>query len=103
MNVDKSNTLYYDVVIKWLNIYYYSSNIDKAHTLYYNVVTKWSNIITSTVNLPIVVSKLPVAYYYNTHTTIKFTKLNRGSNQTRIARVIKVYCMLPVYYYYYYY
>ena len=40
MSVDKSNALYYDIVAKWLNIYYYSSNLDKQHTLYYNVVIK---------------------------------------------------------------
>ena len=51
MSVDKSNALYYDIVTKWLNICYYSSNVDKQHTLYYNVVIKAYFIITLTVNI----------------------------------------------------
>ena len=33
-SVDKSNTKYYDVVIKWLNITTLTVGIDKRYTLY---------------------------------------------------------------------
>ena len=39
-SVDKSNTKYYDVVIKWLNIVTLIVKIDKICSLYYNVVIK---------------------------------------------------------------
>ena len=47
-SVDKSNTKYYDVVIKWLNVTTLILNIDKTYTLYYNLV----------------LSTLPISYYY---------------------------------------
>ena len=50
-SVGKSNTKYYDVVIKWLNIATLIVNIDKIHTLYYNLVVKSYFAITSTVNI----------------------------------------------------
>ena len=40
-SVDKSNTKYYDVVIKWLNITTLIVNIYKTHTLYCDVAIKW--------------------------------------------------------------
>ncbi len=49
INEDKSNTKYYDVVIKWLNITTLRANMYKRHTLYYNVVIKWLNVTTLTV------------------------------------------------------
>ena len=39
-SVDKSNTKYYDVVIKWLNVTTLILNIDKTYTLYRDVVIK---------------------------------------------------------------
>ena len=50
-NVDKSNTKYYDVVIKWLNVSTLTVSIDKRYTLYRDVVIKWLNIVTLTVNI----------------------------------------------------
>ena len=47
-SVDKSNTKYYDVVIKWLNITTSATNIDKTYTLYRDVVIKWLNVVTLT-------------------------------------------------------
>ena len=38
---DKSNTKYYDVVIKWLNVATLTVGIDKRYTLYYSVAIKW--------------------------------------------------------------
>ena len=49
-SVDKSNTKYYDVVIKWVNITTSIVSIDKRYTLYRDVVIKWSNVTTLTVN-----------------------------------------------------
>ena len=46
-SVDKSNTKYYDVVIKWVNITTSAVNIYKIHTLYYNLVIKWLNVTTN--------------------------------------------------------
>ena len=40
-SVDKSNTKYYDVVIKWLNITTLTVGIDKRYTLYRDVAIKW--------------------------------------------------------------
>ena len=40
-SVDKSNTKYYDVVIKWLNVTTLIVNIYKTHTLYCDVAIKW--------------------------------------------------------------
>ena len=40
MSVDKSNTKYYDVGIKWLNVTTLTVSIDKTYTLYYSVVIK---------------------------------------------------------------
>ena len=37
-SVDKSNTKYYDVVIKWLNVTTLRVSIDKRYTLYRDVV-----------------------------------------------------------------
>ncbi len=48
-NIGKSNTKYYDVVIKWLNIITLRVNMYKRHTLYYNAVTKGLNTTTATV------------------------------------------------------
>ena len=45
-SVDKSNTKYYDVVIKWLNVTTLILNIDKTYTLYYSLVIKSYFIIT---------------------------------------------------------
>ena len=45
-SVDKSNTKYYDVVIKWVNITTSIVNIDKRYTLYCNLVIKSYFIIT---------------------------------------------------------
>ena len=39
-SVDKSNTKYYDVVIKWLNFTTSATNIDKRYTKYYYLVIK---------------------------------------------------------------
>ena len=50
-SVDKSNTKYYDVVIKWVNITTSAVNIDKRYTLYRDVAIKWLNIVTLTVNI----------------------------------------------------
>ena len=50
-SVDKSNTKYYDVVIKWLDIITSAVNIYKTYTLYCDVVIKWLNIVTLTVNI----------------------------------------------------
>ena len=50
-SVDKSNTKYYDVVIKWLNIITLTVNIDKIYTLHYDVVIKLLSIATLTVNI----------------------------------------------------
>ena len=50
-SVDKSNTKYYDVVIKWVNITTSIVNIDKICSLYYNVAIKWLNIVTLAVNI----------------------------------------------------
>ena len=50
-SVDKSNTKYYDVVIKWVNITTSIVSIDKRYTLYRDVVIKWLNIATLTVNI----------------------------------------------------
>ena len=50
-SVDKSNTKYYDVVIKWLNIVTLIVKIDKICSLYYNVAIKWLNIVTLAVNI----------------------------------------------------
>ena len=41
-SVDKSNTKYYDVDIKWLDITTSAVNIYKTYTLYCAVVIKWS-------------------------------------------------------------
>ena len=43
---NKSNTKYYDVVIKWLNVTTLILNIDKTYTLYRDVVIKSYFIIT---------------------------------------------------------
>ena len=48
---DKSNTKYYDVVIKWLNVTTLILNIDKTYTLYRDVAIKWLNVVTLTVNI----------------------------------------------------
>ena len=40
-SVDKSNTKYYDVVIKWVNITTSIVSIDKRYTLYRDVAIKW--------------------------------------------------------------
>ena len=48
MSVDKSNTKYYDVVIKWLNVTTLILNIYKTYTLYRDVVIK-SYFITTLV------------------------------------------------------
>ena len=45
-SVDKSNTKYYDVVIKWVNITTLVISIDKTYTLYRDVVIKSYFIIT---------------------------------------------------------
>ena len=45
-SVDKSNTKYYDVVIKWVNITTSTVSIDRRHTLYCDVVIKWYFITT---------------------------------------------------------
>ena len=45
-SVDKSNTKYYDVVIKWLNVTTLTVSIDKRYTLYRDVVIKSYFIIT---------------------------------------------------------
>ena len=37
-SVDKSNTKYYDVVIKWLNVVTLTVHIDKIHTKSYFLV-----------------------------------------------------------------
>ena len=37
-SVDKSNTKYYDVVIKWVNITILTIHIDKMYTLEYKAV-----------------------------------------------------------------
>ena len=50
-SVDKSNTKYYDVVIKWLNVTTLIFNIDKTYTLYRDVAIKWLNVVTLTVNI----------------------------------------------------
>ena len=50
-SVDKSNTKYYDVVIKWLNITTLIVSIDKIYTLHYDVVIKCLNVTTLTVNI----------------------------------------------------
>ena len=50
-SVDKSNTKYYDVVIKWVNITTSVVNMYKTYTLYCDVVIKWLNIVTLTVNI----------------------------------------------------
>ena len=47
-SVDKSNTKYYDVVIKWLNITTLTVGIDKRYTLYYSVAIKSYFITTLT-------------------------------------------------------
>ena len=39
-SIDKSNTKYYDVVIKWVNITTLIISIDKTYTLYRDVVIK---------------------------------------------------------------
>ena len=49
-SVDKSNTKYYDVVIKWVNITTSTVSIDKRYTLYRDVAIKWLNVVTLTVN-----------------------------------------------------
>ena len=43
---DKSNTKYYDVVIKWVNITTSIVSIDKRYTLYRDVAIKWLNVVT---------------------------------------------------------
>ena len=50
-SVDKSNTKYYDVVLKWLDITTSAVNIYKTYTLYCDVVINWLNIVTLTVNI----------------------------------------------------
>ena len=50
-SVDKSNTKYYDVVVKWLNVTTLTVSIYKRYTLYRDVVIKWLNIVTLTVNI----------------------------------------------------
>ena len=50
-SVDKSNTKYYDVVIKWLNIVTIRVNIAKRYKKYYYLVIKSLNIVTLTVNI----------------------------------------------------
>ena len=71
MSVDKSNTKYYDVVIKWLNIITLTVSIDKRYTLYRDVVIKWLNIVTLTVNIDKIHTlvldnnKLIKHYYFN--------------------------------------
>ena len=50
-SVGKSNTKYYDVVIKWLHIVTLTVNIDKIYTLHYDVVIKLLNIATLIVNI----------------------------------------------------
>ena len=60
-NVDKSNTKYYDVVIKWLNVTTLTVSIDKRYTLYRDVVIKWLNVVTLTVNI----DKRSKCYYVN--------------------------------------
>ena len=47
---NKSNTKYYDVVIKWLNVTTLIISIDKTYTLYCDVVIKWLNITNLTTN-----------------------------------------------------
>ena len=77
-SVDKSNTKYYDVVIKWLNITTLTVNIDKRYTLYYNLVIKSYFIITLsyylllyqaiiTFNVIIVIIILKYCYYNSKH------------------------------------
>ena len=60
-SVDKSNTKYYDVVIKWVNISTLIISIDKTYTLYRDVVIKWLNVVTLTVNI----DKRSKCYYVN--------------------------------------
>ena len=50
-SVDKSNTKYYDVVIKWVNIITSTVSIDKRYTLYRDVAIKWLNVVTLRVNI----------------------------------------------------
>ena len=50
-SVDKSNTKYYDVFIKWVNMTTSVVNIYKTYTLYCDIVVKWLNIFTLTVNI----------------------------------------------------
>ena len=45
-SVGKSNTKYYDVVIKWVNITTLIISIDKTYTLCRDVVIKWLNVVT---------------------------------------------------------
>ena len=68
-SVDKSNTKYYDVVIKWVNITTSAVNIYKIHTLYYNLVIKWLNVTTN--------------YYYIITKTL--TLLLNSNNNTHCA------------------
>ena len=50
-SVDKSNTKYYDVVIKWLNVTTLTVGIDKRYTLYCLTTTNRLNIITLTIKI----------------------------------------------------
>ena len=54
-SVDKSNTKYYDVVIKWVNITTSAVNIDKRYTLYRDVAIKWLDVTALPLNTIVII------------------------------------------------